>query len=96
MGHVARRTARRGSGVLSALQERVARIVVALPEADGFALAGGAALVVMQVVDRATRDLDYFGPSADEVDRLLQRSSLRWVPRASTSVASASLTGSPD
>ena len=71
MGHVARRTARRGSGVLSALQERVARIVAALPEADGFALAGGAALVVMQVVDRATRDPDYFGPSADEVDRLL-------------------------
>ena len=71
MGHVARRTARRGSGVLSALQERVARIVAALPEADGLALAGGAALVVMQVVDRATRDPDYFGPSADEVDRLL-------------------------
>jgi hypothetical protein len=57
--------------VLSSLQERVARIVTELPEADGFALAGGAALVVTHVVDRATRDLDFFGPSAAEVDRLV-------------------------
>jgi hypothetical protein len=56
--------------VLSALQERVARVVAALPEADGFALAGGAALVVAGVVDRSTRDLDFFGPSAVDVDRL--------------------------
>jgi hypothetical protein len=47
--------------VLSPLQEQVGRIVAALPEADGFALAGGAALVVARVVDRATRDLDFFG-----------------------------------
>jgi hypothetical protein len=57
--------------VLSSLQEQVARIVAGLPEAEGFALAGGAALVVMRVVDRATRDLDFFGPSADEVDVLV-------------------------
>jgi hypothetical protein len=57
--------------VLSPLQERVARIVAGLSEADGFALAGGAALVVTHVVDRGTRDLDFFGPSADEVDRLV-------------------------
>jgi predicted nucleotidyltransferase component of viral defense system len=57
--------------VLSPLQEQVGRIVAALPEADGFALAGGAALVVARVVDRATRDLDFFGPSADDVDRLV-------------------------
>jgi hypothetical protein len=57
--------------VLSSLQERVARIGAGLPEADGFALAGGAALVVMRVVDRTTRDLDFFGPSADEVDQLV-------------------------
>jgi hypothetical protein len=53
------------------LQERVGRIVAALPEAEGFALAGGAALVVTRLVDRATRDLDFFGPTADDVDRLL-------------------------
>jgi hypothetical protein len=59
--------------VLSALQEQVARIVAALPEANGFALAGGAALVLTQIVDRQTRDLDFFGASADDVDRLLPR-----------------------
>lgn len=56
---------------MTPLQQRVARIVAELPEADGFALAGGAALVVTHVVDRATRDLDFFGPSATEVDRLV-------------------------
>ena len=48
----------------------MARIVAALPEAERFALAGGAALVLARVVDRETRDLDFFGPSADEVDHL--------------------------
>lgn len=56
--------------MLSGLQERVARLVASLDEADGFALAGGAALVYTRVVDRVTRDLDFFGPSADDVDRL--------------------------
>jgi hypothetical protein len=56
--------------VLSGLQERVARLVASLNEAEGFALAGGAALVYTRVVDRVTRDLDFFGPSADDVDRL--------------------------
>jgi hypothetical protein len=56
--------------VLSALQERVAGVVVSLPEADGLAVAGGAALVASGVVDRATRDLDFFGASGDDVDRL--------------------------
>jgi hypothetical protein len=44
--------------------------VASLDEAEGFALAGGAALVYTRVVDRVTRDLDFFGPSADDVDRL--------------------------
>lgn len=57
--------------VLSALQQRVARIIADLPEAEDFALAGGAALVLARVVERETRDLDYFGPSADDVDALL-------------------------
>ena len=57
--------------MLSLLQRRVARIVAELPEAEGFALAGGAALVIAQVVDRETRDLDFFGATADRVDRLV-------------------------
>jgi hypothetical protein len=58
--------------VLSALQELVARIVAVLPEAEQFALAGGAALVVAHVVDRQRRDLDYFGRSAEDVDVLAE------------------------
>lgn len=57
--------------MLSLLQRRVARIVAELPEAEGFALAGGAALVIAQVVDRETRDPDFFGATADRVDRLV-------------------------
>lgn len=49
---------------LTALQERVAALVAALPESAGFVLAGGAALAAHGVLDRSTRDLDYFaGPS---------------------------------
>ena len=40
--------------MLTSLQERVARIVAALPEADGFALAGGAAVIIHGIVDRGT------------------------------------------
>lgn len=66
-----------GNGVLSswranAIQMRVARLVSSLPEAEGLALADGAALVVARVVDRSTKDLDFFGPSAAEVQRLLE------------------------
>lgn len=55
---------------LSETQRRVATVVLSLPEADGFALAGGAALIVHGVIDRVTRDLDCFGPSSEAVDRL--------------------------
>lgn len=54
---------------LSRLQRRVSTLVFALSEADGFALAGGGALIAHEVVDRTTRDLDCFGPSLDAVDR---------------------------
>lgn len=54
---------------LSDLQQRVAEIVFALDESEGFALAGGGALIAHDVVDRTTRDLDCFGPSRDAVDR---------------------------
>ena len=41
-----------------------------LAEAEGFALAGGGALIAHEVVDRTTRDLDCFGPTRAAVDRL--------------------------
>ena len=61
----------RRASVLSPLQRRVAVIVSALPEAEGFALAGGGALVIRGDVDRRTRDLDFFGPDPARVDELL-------------------------
>jgi Nucleotidyl transferase AbiEii toxin, Type IV TA system len=54
---------------LSDFQQRVASIVFALPASTKFALAGGGALIAHEIVDRATNDLDCFGPSRDEVDR---------------------------
>ena len=48
--------------MLTAFQEEVARLLSALPEASGFALAGGAALILRGDVDRATEDLDFFAP----------------------------------
>lgn len=57
--------------MLSALQQRVALVLADLPEAEGFALAGGGALIVRGAVDRETHDLDFFVGDADAVDRLL-------------------------
>jgi len=57
--------------VLSPLQEQVAAIIAGLAEAEGFALAGGAALIARGDVERQTRDLDFFGLIPDAVDRLL-------------------------
>jgi Nucleotidyl transferase AbiEii toxin, Type IV TA system len=56
---------------LSDIQRRVAALVLSLPEAHGFALAGGAALIFYEVTDRGTRDLDCFGPSLESVDLLV-------------------------
>jgi hypothetical protein len=42
-----------------------------LPDAQRFALAGGAALIARGDIDRLTRDLDFFGPSAVEVDQII-------------------------
>ena len=55
---------------LSDLQRRVAALVLSVPEAAGFALAGGGALIIHEIVDRTTNDLDCFGPTRDAVDRL--------------------------
>jgi hypothetical protein len=72
VGALAPGTALYRHGVLTPLQQQVARIVASLPQARRFALAGGAALVVARVVDRSTKDLDFFGPSADDVHSLLE------------------------
>jgi len=45
---------------LTAIQSEAARIIFDLSEADGFALAGGSALVALGIVDRTTRDIDAF------------------------------------
>jgi hypothetical protein len=47
--------------MLSPFQERVAEIIAGLHEAEGFALAGGAALIARGDVQREARDLDFFG-----------------------------------
>lgn len=57
--------------MLSPLQEQVAEIIAGLDEAEGFALAGGAALIVRGDVRRRTRDLDFFGLTTEAVDRLV-------------------------
>ncbi len=57
--------------MLSPLQQQVAEIVAGLEEADDFALAGGAALIVRGEVQRQTRDLDFFGLTGAAVDRLV-------------------------
>lgn len=57
--------------MLTPLQEQVAEIIAGLEEAKEFALAGGAALIARGDVQRETRDLDFFGLTADAVDRLV-------------------------
>lgn len=57
--------------MLSPLQERVAEIIAGLDEARDFALAGGGALIVRGDVQRQTRDLDFFGLTAEAVDELV-------------------------
>lgn len=59
--------------MLSPLQERIAQLVATLPEAQSFALAGGAGLIVHQVIDRPTNDLDFFTPKDGAIGRLLPR-----------------------
>jgi hypothetical protein len=57
--------------VLTPLQEQVASIIAGLAEAENFALAGGAALIARGDVQRRTRNLDFFGLTPDDVDRLV-------------------------
>ncbi len=57
--------------MLSPLQERVAEIIAGLDEARDFALAGGGAMIVRGDIQRQTRDLDFFGLTANAVDHLV-------------------------
>jgi hypothetical protein len=59
--------------VLTPLQERIIAIFGTLPAAEGFALAGGGALIVRGLIQRETRDLDFFATQPDHVDELLPR-----------------------
>ncbi len=56
---------------LSPLQSRIRAVIARLPEVGGLALAGGAALIVGGVAERATNDLDFFAPAADPVTESL-------------------------
>lgn len=58
MGSLAAASQRRLAVLLTPLQERIAEIVIGLPEARGFALAGAGGLLVRGLIDRQTRDLD--------------------------------------
>lgn len=57
--------------MLSRVQARIASLIAQLPEASGFALAGGAALIVRGDVERTTRDLDFFAADPEAVRGLL-------------------------
>lgn len=57
--------------MLSRLQEEVAELIVGLDEAEGFALAGGGALILRGEVRRTTRDLDFFGLTSEAVEALV-------------------------
>lgn len=46
---------------LTDLQRLVLELFFKLPEADGFVLAGGAALVASGLTERPTQDIDLFG-----------------------------------
>lgn len=57
-------------------QLAVARVLFALPAAQGYALAGGSALLASGVIDRPTRDVDAFvaaqpGPTPGDVQLLV-------------------------
>jgi predicted nucleotidyltransferase component of viral defense system len=55
--------------VLTEFQKKILATVSKVAEAEGFALAGGAALILQGLVDRHTRDLDFFAREPDAVNR---------------------------
>lgn len=57
--------------MLTPMQRQVAEVIAGLDAANGFGLAGGAALILRRDIDRGTRDLDFFGLDSSDVQRLL-------------------------
>lgn len=57
--------------MLTPLQKEIASIVGRVLEGSDFALAGGAALISLGLVDRSTRDLDFFGSSSRQLTEKL-------------------------
>jgi hypothetical protein len=55
--------------VLTDFQQTVAIAVSRAVESEGFALAGGAAMIIQGLVERNTRDLDFFSLEASSVNR---------------------------
>jgi hypothetical protein len=55
---------------LGPLHEQIATIAFALPDAGQVALAGGGAMLALDLVDRSTQDVDLFTPDPAEVTRL--------------------------
>lgn len=68
LAHPAR--ANRLALVLTDLQRRIRRIISDLPEFGAFALAGGGALIASGIVQRPTKDLDFFAPHPNDVTEL--------------------------
>ncbi|MCP4968709.1 MAG: nucleotidyl transferase AbiEii/AbiGii toxin family protein [bacterium] len=62
--------------MLTPLQQRLAAIVRELPEASGFALAGAGGLLVRGLIERPTRDLDYFTVPGEDDAVIALRDSL--------------------
>jgi predicted nucleotidyltransferase component of viral defense system len=58
--------------LLTPLQEQIAQIIGGVLEGSDFALAGGAAIISQGLVDRRTRDLDFFGSSSPVLTERLQ------------------------
>jgi predicted nucleotidyltransferase component of viral defense system len=58
--------------LLTPLQEQIAQIIGDALEGSDFALAGGAAIISQGLVDRRTRDLDFFGSSSPVLTERLQ------------------------
>lgn len=58
--------------MLSELQQEIVAIVVDSTSDQQFALAGGAALILKGLVDRQTRDLDFFAREPEAVDRVVE------------------------
>jgi hypothetical protein len=56
---------------LNPLQERIALAAAILAEREGFALVGGAALIVLDVIERRTEGLDFFRVSCTDYRSLI-------------------------